>query len=240
MNELWSTLRGFKFNGKHNYKDLGVIMHSRSIQPPPKKKIKESVPFMNGSYDFSTVGSNGEIVYGEREITVVLGLPSTSKEQLQILYSKILEWISDSGQCQLIFDDVIDYYYMAEVENASSFEEAVTFGRLSITFVAEPFKTSVNYISDDIWDTFNFEEDISQNVEFDVTNSISVMIYNVGRGIVPTVSCSSAMTVTLLGLTYNLVEGNNTLYALSLSHGENRMTVTGNGHIKFLFRKKVL
>ena len=30
-----------------------------------KKKIKETVPFMNGYYDFSTIGSNGEIMYEE-------------------------------------------------------------------------------------------------------------------------------------------------------------------------------
>ena len=62
MNELWSNLRGVTFNGKHN-NELCIVMHSKSIQSPPKKKIKETVPFMNGSYDFSTVGSNGEIMF---------------------------------------------------------------------------------------------------------------------------------------------------------------------------------
>ena len=159
MSTLYSTLRGFTFNNKHNH-DMSVVMHSKSIQPPSKKKIKESVPFMNGSYDFSTVGSNGEIVYTERTITVVLGLPTDSKERLHRLYSKTIEWLMDVGKCQLIFDDIKTYYFMAEVEATSTFDEVMSFGRLTVTFTADPFKTSIEYVGDNLWDTFNFEEDI--------------------------------------------------------------------------------
>ena len=57
-NSLISILRGITFNNIHN-NTIGVVMHSKLIQSPSKKKIKMTVPYMNGDYDFSTIGSNG-------------------------------------------------------------------------------------------------------------------------------------------------------------------------------------
>jgi predicted phage tail component-like protein len=239
MNQLYLTLRGFTFNNKHNH-DAGVVMQDKSIQPPSKKKIKQSIPFMNGSYDFSTVGSNGEISYNEREITITLGLPTDSKERLQTAYSKALEWLQDVGKSQLIFDDSKDYYYLAEVEDASSFEQVMSYGKLTVKFVADPFKIGVNLEGSDVWDTFNFDEDVAQNVEFDVTGNATVNIINVGRLVSPTINASTSMTITVGGKTYNVVSGDNKLYGLKLQPGDNTITITGTGHIKFIFRKEVL
>ena len=239
MNSLMRSLKGFTFNNKHN-KNFGTVMHSKSIQPPSKKKIKESVPFMDGSYDFSTVGSNGEINYNERVITIVLGLPADSKERLQIMYSKVLEWLMDSGQCRLIFDDDPMYYYVAEVEQTSTFEQVMEFGRLTVTFTAEPFKSSINYMVDDIWDIFNFEEDVVQELQFNVETTKAISIYNAGRITTPTINVDSELSIVSKGVTYTLLSGDNTFYDLKLYHGYNDMVINGNGNIKFLFRKQVM
>lgn len=237
ISALMSSLRGFTFNGKHN-KGIGVIMHSKSIQPPPKKKIKDSVPFMNGSYDFSTVGSNGEQIFSEREITVIIGLPSETKEQLQVLYSTTLEWLEDVGKRQLKFDDISDYYYMAEVEESSSFEQVMEFGTLTVKFVADPFKMSVDYVGDDIWDTFNFEEDYMQNNQFIINGSDTILIYNPRRPVNPIINCTTPMSIIKDGKTYNLVAGNNKIYGFRLNTLTNTITVNGTGTIKFIFRKE--
>jgi predicted phage tail component-like protein len=240
MNQLYLELNGLIFNNKHNYKDIGVIMHKKTIQFPSKKKIKESLPFMNGSYDFSTIGSNGEITYTEREILVTLGLPSNTKEQLQVIYSNVLEWLIDVGKSKLIFDDISDYYYMAEVESTSTFEEVLSVGVLEVTFIAEPFKTSVDYVGFDVWDTFNFEEDIVQDIEFDIINSKTISIYNPRRLVIPTISCNSNMIITLDGYSMNVVSGNNKNWLFKLKNGTNNISIIGTGHIKFIFRKESL
>lgn len=239
INGIISTLRGFTFNGKHN-KDFSVVMHNKSIQPPPKKKIKESVPFMNGSYDFSTIGNNGEIIYDERSITVVIGIPATSKDELFRYYSKVLEWLVDVGQSKLIFDDHNMFYYVAEVVEVSTFEEVMNFGRLTIKFTAEPFKASIDYISDDIWDTFNFEEDYLQNLNFDVINTKTIDIYNSGRITTPTFNTTSTMQITVDGLTYNLTVGDNTFYDFKLQNGKTQVVINGTGHLTILFRKELI
>lgn len=237
--KIISGLRGFTFNGKHNT-DVGVVMHSKSIQPPSKKKVKDSVPFQNGSYDFSTIGSNGEITYEEREITIIIGLPAETKEQLQILYSSILEWLVDVGISELKFDVMKDYFYMAEVEDSSSFEEVMEFGRLTVKFVAYPFKMSVDYVGADIWDNFNFEEDYLQGNEFDINGSKTITLYNPRRAVNPVINCTAPMTLIKDGKTYSLTIGDNKIYGFRLNKIANDMTITGTGKIKFLFRKESL
>lgn len=239
MNTIISGLRGVTFNGKHN-NDIGVVMHSKDIQSPPKKKTKETVPFMNGSYDFSTIGSNGEIVYSEREITITFGLPAETKEQLEILYSKTLEWLVDAGKQKLIFDVMKDYYFLAEVEETTSLKQTMEFGELEVSFVADPFKYSVDYIGANIWDTFNFEEDYLQDSGFDIVGSQTITLNNPGRTVRPIINCSSPMTMIQNGRSFNLVTGDNQVYGFYLRNLANVLTINGNGRINFTFRKESL
>jgi len=231
---------GLNFNGKHSYDDYKLYLESKSIQSPGKKKIKLDVPFMNSFYDFSTIGSNGEIIYTERSIIVILVLPTKNKKQLYFLYSKVLEWLVDVRQSKLIFDDIKDYYFLAEVEGVSSFEEIFTSGKLTVTFTCEPFKVGVDYATNSLWDTFNFLEDYLQDSDYDVVTSKSITLYNPGRLVMPTITCSASMSITVNTVVYNLVIGDNKLYGLKLNTGANNITINGNGHIKFLFRKEVL
>jgi predicted phage tail component-like protein len=237
VNPLIYSLRGFTFNGKHN-SEMGVFMHSKSIQPPSKKKIKESVPFMNGSYDFSTIGSNGEVVYDEREINIEIGFDNNNKERLSMNYSKILEWIINvNGKHKLIFDDSKDYYYMVEVEESSTFEEVMNFGKLIIKFIAEPFKNGIDYATNTLWDTFNFNEDYLQCSDYDITASKTINVYNPKLLVTPIINCSSNMVLTYNNKNYNLNAGDNKPYGLRLQNGVNIFTFTGNGHVRILFRK---
>lgn len=229
------------FNGKKSYDDFQLGFESVNIQPPSKKKIKESVPFMNGSYDFSTVGSNGEIVYGERVIKVRFNLFEKNRGALYVKYSQVLEWLLGAGQAELIFTDMPDTYFLAEVEEAPDFEEVVKrLGKLEVTFIAEPFRYGVNYEGSDIWDTFNFETDYVQNTEFDITDSATVTIYNPGRPVIPTINVNAAMFVTLNNYTVALQQGDNVDRNFMLLPGANTIDIIGTGHIKFIFRKVLL
>lgn len=229
------------FGNKNSYTDFNLLLQERTISSPAKKKIKDSIPFMNGSYDFSTIGSNGEIVYTEREVKIKFGLPTKSKSELYLLYSEILEWLLDTGQQQLVFADIPDFYFLAEVEDVTNIEEVLYMGTLEISFVCEPFKYGTSLAgSNQLWDVFNFKTDYLQDTSFTVTTSKTVTIYNQGRTVVPTVNCSSAMSCTLNGYTANFVAGDNTDYSFKLLSGENIIAITGTGTIEFKFRKVTL
>lgn len=233
---------GLIYNGKHSWNDFHITVAEKKILPPSKVKIKESVPFMNGSYDFSTIGSGGEPIFSEREIDVKFTFPTHSKIKLQAKYDEVLEWLQDtSSKQQLIFDDMPDYYFWAEIEAAGDFEEVLTFGNLTVKFVAQPFKTGVSEEgTDQLWDSFNFETDVMQDTEFDVSGSKDIIIINVGRNVYPVINASTAMSITLNNKTYNIVTGDNNIYGFKLQPGGNSISITGTGHIKFIFRKQVL
>ena len=57
---------GITLNNKHSYNDFGLRIISRDIDSPAKKKIKASVPFINGDYDFSLI--YGDQVYENRTL----------------------------------------------------------------------------------------------------------------------------------------------------------------------------
>lgn len=220
--------------------DIGVVVENINIQLPSKTKIKETVPFMHGTYDFSTIGTGGEPVYGERNIIINFNFIERSREALYVKYSKVMEWL-DIGRNKLIFSHIPDYYFIAEVENAPEFEEVIRrAGKLKIEFVCQPFKIGVNLEGSDIWDTFNFEIDVAQDTQFDVTDTKTVNIINVGRNACPTINTNSNMSIVYNSKIYNLSIGDNKFYDLKLISGNNSIVINGIGKIKFIFRKEVL
>jgi phage-related protein len=180
-------------------------------------------------------------VYGERIIKVGFNFIERTRAAMYIKYSKTMEWLFESGQNKLIFTDMPDYYYMAEVENAPSFEEiTMRAGRFEVEFIAEPFKNGVDYAGNNLWDPFNFEEDYLQESEFDIIGSRTMTVYNPGRAVVPVINVNSSMTVTMGTHTSNLSIGDNIDYGFKLQQGANTINIVGTGHIKILFRKVML
>lgn len=237
---------GFKFNDKHSYNDFGLILDSKEILDPAKVKIKVSVPYMNGSYDFSTIGSGGDPVFGERQIQVILGFPTGSKEELHSMYTLVLEWLKDTGRQKLIFDDIFNWYFIAEVEAVSKFEEMYRMGKLTVSFAAQPFKYNVDMFGDDIWDTFNFLTDYTQyDNTFDIDafeKDVLLDIYNNGRSICPIINSSvDGMKLIFNGVQYDMVQGDNKFWNLKLGNGKNTLKFSGaNGTIKIIFRSEIL
>jgi len=227
---------GITFNNKHSSDDFNLILNSKELSTPSKKKIKSGVPGMNSLYDFSTVASGGEIVYNQRSLKYNFTLICNSKAQLHAQLSEIFEWAQDTPQSQLIDDTIKDYYFMAEIEDSIVIKEKNNIAEITFNFIAEPFKTSLTLEGGDIWDTFNFETDVFQDVAYDIVGSKTITIINTGRLISPVINVTSPMTITINSKTFNLVTGNNSLYGLKLLSGSNSLHVVGNGSINFIYR----
>ncbi|MBV4450169.1 phage tail family protein [Clostridium tyrobutyricum] len=232
---------GLTFNGKHSFNEFGLYVEKKTINPPSKKKIVDDVPFMHGNYDFSTVGSGGEQVFDTRTITVKFALLCYTMEELYTKYSQILEWLTDCGQSQLIFDYDPGYYFLAEVQDAPKFDDFTDNGELEVNFVCYPFRYSTSYMGDDIWDTFNFLTNYTQYTnQFEINGETIVVMYNNGRLITPVINCSNAMNLNYGGKTYNLNTGDNKPWGLKLQNGKNELIFAGTGTVKILFRWEAL
>lgn len=236
---------GIGFNGKHSYRDMGITLGiDRDIGYPEKEKIKIKVPFSNVEYDFSEL--YGEQTYTERTLQYTLNVLGkhivNTPERINIIETKLANWLMNSSGKQKLYDDAIPgYYYLAEVEGGLNFDELWNHGTLTVEFTAYPFMMSEAEEGHDIWDIFNFELDVAQITEFNVNGTLDVTLYNVGTpGLNPKIEASSSMEIIKDGVTYDLPSGTTESEDFRLHSGENELTIKGNGTIKFKFYKELI
>lgn len=230
---------GITINNKHSYNDFGMRVVSREINSPAKKKIKATVPFMNGEYDFSLL--YGAQAYKNRPLTYEFDLWYENKTDYMNKKIQILEWLTN-GIEEKLYDDLIpDYYFVVDCPDSVAFTEYYNGANVTVTFTAYPFKISKLQEGHDMWDEFNFELDVTQYVVFNVQGVETVELYNVGTVPAnPIIVCSSNMTIEKDGVTYVLKTGENESWSFRLNKGTNKMTIKGTGRVEFKWFKEVL
>lgn len=231
--------KGIEINNIHTYRDLGVSISSKTIGTPALNRITESVPFMNGVYDFSDIFEDE--TYGERVLQYEFDLSDVSKELMNAKKMKIINFFKNNRNSVLRDDTIKGYFFNFERMTDHSFKESGLEGKLTVSLTTHPFKVRDVYEGNNSWDDFNFELDILQDTKFEVSNITNITIHNTGgKKVIPEVICSSDMEVVKDNMTYKLNKGSSKDYRFKLDVGANNITVKGNGFIEFKFRKELL
>jgi len=236
-------MMGIEFLGKHSYHDFGLsVSPGKSIGMPDKEKIMVKVPFSNEEYDFSRL--YGTQTYTTRELSYpfnVFDYANLTKIGLNNLKTQVTNWIMNSDGKQKLYDDAYPgYYFLSEAESAPSFGEDYNTGILTVKFKAYPFMIAELEEGNDIWDTFNFDLDVSQDVTFDIDGTQDVTLINAGvPDVYPTIETTSEMSVTLGNKTYTIPAGT-VKSDIPLISGENDLTIIGTGTINFIFYKELI
>lgn len=232
----------FTFDGKRPA-DFGrnICVQSRDIGFPNKTKIISSVPFSNAIYDFSTI--YGDQNYSEREIKYVLNVIDVNQfttQRMHALKTQLINWLMKPNQKVPLYDDSLPgYHFLGEVQSENSIVDNYRFGEFTITFTCYPFMIKDLAEGNDIWDSFNFETDVAQITEYDIVDSKTITLINVGiQTAYPEVTCSSDMAVSIGSTTYELKAGIST--GLPLAVDANTLVINGNGHIKFDWHREVI
>src|SRR5690606_29522521 len=230
--------KGITFKGKHSYKDFGLTLKSRYISIPQKKKIKVSVPFQSGTYDFSHL--YGSQAYEERECQYVFHIRGDSIQEMEVYQQDVLNWLLHSPKEKLYDDYIPGYYFLAECESAE-FNDLNYIGELTVNFAAYPFKIAELPEGHDIWDKFNFVTDFAQDTKFHISGEKQVTLYNPSAiNIVPIIRATSQFEIVKDRTTYTVNPGETKDWRFSLDIGENKMTIRGSGEIEFIFWKEVV
>lgn len=230
--------KGIVFKGKHSFKDFGLTLKSRRISIPQKRKIKVSVPFQNGAYDFSHI--YGSQAYEERECRYVFFIKGKNVEEMEFRQQVVLDWLLHSPKDKLFDDYLPGYYFLAECESAE-FNDLNYISELTVSFIAYPFRIAELPEGNDIWDTFNFITDYAQNTKFNVTDEINAKIYNPSAiHIVPKIFATSHFEIEKDGVIYNVNPGETKDSRFYFDVGENDLIIRGNGTIEFIFYKEVV
>lgn len=242
-----SDYYGITFQNKHSWRDFGLRVIGKKITFPAKNKVTIQPPYSNQLIDLSAFYN--EQTFNDRTFQVtflIIDRQRVSKEVLYTAWAKIVNWLMTPTGRQPLIDDVMsEHYYLGEVVDAPTWEEFRVHGKFTVTWACYPFRISRLAEGNDIWDTFNFDFDVAQQVGYDVDGSRNIVLLNNGATpIQPTIVADAAMTITSDDLVTQIQPGttepDRLLQPLTLAVGVNSLAVSGTGHIEFQWHKEVI
>ncbi len=238
---------GITFNGKHTWRDFGLRVTDKSLGFPAKDKVLVTLPYSNHIVDLSNL--YGQQIFGSRTLKwtfLVINQSSWPKEILYNRWTQLVNFLEQATTRVPLFDDIMpDYYYLAEVVTAPTWDEYRVYGKFTIEFAAYPFRIHDTLEGNDIWDTFNFEADIAQETKYEISKSKDIILFNIGTSSVqPTIITTSEFTLTINNDAITIPSGRinpeNSAYPVTLSVGENHIHVVGDGSIEFQWHKELI
>ena len=136
--EFGQPKEGFTRSGIHT-SEYGMWLVERQAPSPSEKEVIESVPFMQGVYDFSNI--LGERVFNNRTLTYSFVIKEQDYEHRKIDQTAIENWLKKDGVAPLYDDHARGYYYMAKCTSVNTDD---FYGGLGVTTTwdAYPFKIS--------------------------------------------------------------------------------------------------
>ncbi|MEV2286023.1 phage tail protein [Paenibacillus larvae] len=228
---------GIQFNNIHT-SEYNLSLISREGNPPEKKRVTESVPYMQGEYDFFWMV--GYIPFENRTLVYNFLLVNYKYEDRKVLETALSNWSLGAKRQKLVDDAVPGYYFLAE---CVKFEFVDTYHGMEVklTFDTYPFKIAEMEEGNDLWDPFNFELDVAQTTSFDVNGSVKAILYNPGaNNLNPKIKTSAPMKIMKDGITYDVPEGESSSSDFILTIGENGLTIEGKGTVSFHFYKELV
>lgn len=201
---------------------------THEIGYPKKVKLLRDVPFSNVEYDFSTI--YGEQTYENRLVKYTINIVhkgSIENIGMHSVANQIIDWVLSSDTMKPLFDEQDpDYHFLGEVRDEPALADSFKFGKLSVTFNCYPYRIKNLPEGNDVWDSFNFETDIAQNVKYDVQETRTINLINLSDHAV------NYKVTTTGDVTY---EGPD-----MMEKGDNKFVFTGTGTAEVTWYREVI
>lgn len=197
---------GIAANGKHSFTDFGLTMAGRVDNPPEKKSIRETVPYMNGYHDFSAIA--GEVTWGERHVEYEFDILGRTPQQVERQRAEVMAWLGNIHETEIHDDTTPDYHYLGSYESAEpDYDESGLRLSLTVTFVCQPFLVA------------NRETEVNLRIG---ENKVA----NPGQTVLARADCVGSCTISI-GNETQTVTGNDVELLIPIRQGVNTVTVTG-------------
>ncbi len=214
-------MKGISAGGQHSFTDFGLFINSRNIGLPEKKEIRETVPYMNGFFDFSAL--SGEVAFGEREISYVFDVAEATIVEMQEVKDNVLHWLLNIQDTE-IYDDYIPDYYFHGSSSGSGWTEEAEQGELTAKFIVQPYMYARSLTS----------------YSWTVTDTLTVTVTNESSHLVmPTITTTGNLTIAIGTSSYVVGAGTYQSSDFMLPRGNISMTLTGTCDVTFSYRREV-
>ena len=127
--------KGITIGGIHSYKDKGLTLHEREIGSKEKKIITETIPYMNGFYDFSKM--YGKILFEKREVTYTFERIFSSQENLTAGIFSIENWLNKTHNEAIYDDEMEGKHWIGSFKDIDMQEEEYKL-TVKVTFLCQP------------------------------------------------------------------------------------------------------
>ncbi len=206
--------------GEHEQEEFGLLPKQVIISPPEVKTYLVSVPGRSGSLDFTEALTDGQVVYNDRLLTITMYC-FADEEQLPKMESACKNALHGK-KMNIVMDCDPGYYYRGRLSVDWMSEDTIDIA--TITATCDPYKYKLT----------------PTVKEFDVSGSLSVTLPNDRMPVVPTVTTDAEMTIVYGENTLVFPAGTRRAPVLLLTEGQNTLSLTGNGHIKFEYQEGAL
>lgn len=205
--------------GDYNQSKWDLLPVSVYLPSPSPKLYTVDVPGSSKRLDFSET-LNGQLQYSNRTIVIVMQCfaeeedrPAAEEGCKNALHGKTMKITLDADP---------GYYYLGRI--SVDWDTSPAIDTLTVTVDCDPYKYKLS----------------PTVAEYDVTGSLEITLQNDRKPVVPTVTTDAEITVEFAETTVVFPAGTRRAPALILTEGNNAMTLTGTGHIKFEYQEGAL
>ena len=216
-------MRGVKFGDYHTADDWGLILNAKVINTPAPKYVKISVDGRDGDLNLSRT-LTGDMKYNNREASFTFLVTDGSQEEREELINEIVNLIH-GNELQIIEPDDPDHFLLGEC-SVNSIQNTKSYGSFIVSADCEPYRYAI--------------EEIRRTITASATAS-NVVLTNSGRKtLIPTVTVTGTVNLTIGTTKVSLGAGTYKLTSLILKPGSNVVGVSGSGSITFTYREGVI
>ena len=235
-------------NKKHGtvntWDDWHLVPTSRPVfQQPSTKTNYIEIPGSDGSLDLTEV-LTGRPTYQNREGSIEFIVMNGYRSSWAGGHSRFANWLHGK-KLRCVLDDDPGYYYEGRftIDEWTSNNDG-TWSNITIGYNVDPYKYTIRKSTEDwLWDPFNFETDVIQNLKDIVINGpTTVTIMNYRKPIVPTFIFKATRAdekfsiISGLSSITEIPDGNFKDPHIELAEGENVLTFVGSGTVTIDYR----
>lgn len=233
-------IEGIQF-GNFDSRNFFLWLTERNAPTPEENEIVETVPYMQGQYDFSIM--EGNRFFKNRELTYKFMHVDKNYRNRSGLESHIKRLLMPQGIGNLYDTHDSPYHWRGKCSSVEV-EDDSELGVLNvtITFNCYPFAISNHEEGTDYWDDVDFNNYVWQPLQFDFNGTKEFEIENLsGHDVEGKVELVGSGQVELSGPSISTTLKNDfKANSLIFKSGLNKLTGKGNGTLKFVFTREEL
>lgn len=210
--------------GEYDTAAKGWTLNACKLSDPEQKTNYVEKAMGDGSWDCSTIMTDGLPRYKDRTLTVKLECSEGTRDDRTALLSEIVNKL-DGFEWHIVLPDKPDYYVIGRVRVVIDYHDLAHAG-VTITGTCRPwyFKESETVI----------------NLNATATEKDGVIVNGGRRAMVPTLEAVGSVLLEYGTNSINVTEGEVEWPTLLLTPGSHAVKYSGNGTLKIKYREAVL